>query len=345
MMVGRRGLRVGVCLSLTGRYARCGGQAAAGLQAWRVLDGDTELVVEDDGSDPARVEPCLRAVAGRCDLLLGPYSTQLMRVASRVAPDLDRLVWNHGGSGDDVVTAAPGHVVSVLSPTSRYAEPFLRHLAGQSTRAPLWLVPGRGSFGRQVIAGAAETAKTLGLRTVRVGPANALPTDHAPGAWNLFCAGSFEEDVARVTAARALARQPRVIGAVAAGVRDFGREVTSAEGVYGIAQWFPGGRTTIELGPAEEDFLQAYSALTSAVPDYPAVQAAATAVLATHCARAAGTVARESLWATAAALQTTTMFGAFRIDPASGAQLGHQTTLVRWTANGPTAVSPASLLE
>ncbi|MGB8198084.1 MAG: ABC transporter substrate-binding protein, partial [Pseudonocardiaceae bacterium] len=175
--------------------------------------------------------------------------------------------------------------------------------------------------------------------TVRIGPADELPTDHAPSGWDAFCAGSFEEDVARVTAARALAQQPRVIGAVAAGVRDFGREVTSAEGVYGIAQWFPGGRTTIELGPTEEDFLQAYSALTGAVPDYPAVQAAATAVLATHCARTAGTVARESLWPTAAALQTTTMFGAFRIDPASGAQLGHQTALVRWTANGPRVMS------
>jgi Periplasmic binding protein len=175
MVLGRRELRIGACLSLTGRYSRFGGQAVAGLQAWRVLDGDTELVVEDDGSDPARVESCLRAVAGRCDLLLGPYSTQLMRVASRVAPDLDRLVWNHGGSGDDVVAAAPGHVVSVLSPTSRYAEPFLRHLAGQSMRAPLRLVQGRGSFGRQVIAGAAEMAKTLGLRTVHIGPADELP--------------------------------------------------------------------------------------------------------------------------------------------------------------------------
>jgi ABC-type branched-subunit amino acid transport system substrate-binding protein len=342
MAVGRRGLRIGACLSLTGRYSRCGGQAAAGLQAWRVLDGDTELVVMDDGSDPARVESCLRAVAGRCDLLLGPYSTQLMRVASRVAPDLDPLVWNHGGSGDDVVTAAPGHVVSVLSPTSRYAERFVRHLAGQSTRVPLWLVRGRGSFGRQVIAGAAEMATTLGLRTVRIGPADALPADRTPGAWDLFCAGSFEEDVARVTAARALVRQPRLIGAVAAGVRDFGQEVTSAEGVYGIVQWFPGRRTAIELGPREEDFLQAYSALTGAVPDYPAVQAAATAVLATHCARTAGSVARESLWAMATVLRTTTMFGAFRIDPASGAQLGHQMALVRWTANGPTAVSPSA---
>ena len=174
MVVGRRGLRVGACLSLTGRYSRCGGQAAAGLQAWRVLDGDTELVVEDDGSDPARVDSCLRAAAGRCDLLLGPYSTQLMRTASRVAPDLDHLVWNHGGSGDDVAAAA-GHVVCVLSPTSRYAEPFLRHLAGQSTRAPLWLVQGRGSFGRQVIAGAADRAEKLGLRTVRIGRPMSCP--------------------------------------------------------------------------------------------------------------------------------------------------------------------------
>jgi ABC-type branched-subunit amino acid transport system substrate-binding protein len=338
MVVGRRGLRVGACLSLTGRYARCGGQAAAGLRAWQMLDGSTELVVADDGGDPARVGSCLRAVAGRCDLLLGPYSTQLMRVASRVAPDLEHLVWNHGGSGDDVAAAAAGHVVSVLSPASRYAEPFLRHLAGQSSRAVLWLVPGRGSFGRQVIAGAAEMARTLGLRTVRIGPADELPADHAPEAWDLFCAGSFDEDVARVTAARALARGPRLIGAVAAGVRDFGQQVAHAEGVYGIVQWFPGRRTTIEVGPPEEEFLRAYRALTGAVPDYPAVQAAATAVLATHCARTAGSVARESLWATAAALQTTTMFGAFRIDPTSGAQLGHQTALVRWTANGPTAV-------
>ena len=110
----------------------------------------------------------------------------------------------------------------------------------------------------------------------------------------------------------------------------------------GIAQWFPCRRTTIELGPRDEDFLQAYSALTGGVPDYPAVQAAATAVLATHCARTAGSVARESLWAMATVLRTTTMFGAFRIDPASGAQLGHQMALVRWTANGPTAVSQSA---
>ncbi len=343
-MAGRRALRVGVCLSLTGRFSRFGVQAAHGLKAWQMLDGNAELIVEDDGSDPARLKVCLPAMADKCDLLLGPYSTQLMRVAGRIAMDLDRVVWNHGGSGDDVEGAAPGRVVSVLTPTSRYTEPFLQHVAGQAAQVPLWLAEGRGSFGRQVAAGAAAMAEELGLRTVRIDPTDGLPADPAAAAWDLFCAGSFEEDVVSVNAALSCAAPPRLIGAVAAGVHDFGREVTDAEGAFGIAQWFPGHHRVIELGPQERDFLRAYSQLTATVPDYPAVQAAAAAVLATHCAHTAGSTARESLWAAAVALQTTTMFGAFKIDPFSGAQLSHKTALVRWTAGNLTWASsrPAS---
>ena len=35
-------LRVGACLSLSGRYARFGSQAARALQVWAELDGDAE---------------------------------------------------------------------------------------------------------------------------------------------------------------------------------------------------------------------------------------------------------------------------------------------------------------
>ena len=48
-MTGR--LRVGACLSLSGKFAQFGRQAALGLEAWRSLDGDAELVIEDDESD------------------------------------------------------------------------------------------------------------------------------------------------------------------------------------------------------------------------------------------------------------------------------------------------------
>jgi Periplasmic binding protein len=319
-------VRVGACLSLTGRYARFGAQAAAGLEAWRRLDGRADLVVEDDASDPGRLAAAIVELAGRCDLLLGPYSTQLMRAAVRALAGRDVLLWNHGGSGDDVEAARPGRVVSVPAPASRYAEPFLRRLAREPARAPLHIAAGRGTFGPQVAAGGGAFARRLGL----------VVREDAPGAgdaaWDLLSAGAFEDDVAAVRRALALPRPPRYLCSVAAGVSEFGRAVERPEGVFGVAQWFPGAGGAVEVGPAEAEFLAACPAR-----DYPAVQAAAAAALASRCAELAGTVAAEALWAVASALDTTTMLGRFRID-GRGVQVGHETVLVRWTAAGPERV-------
>ena len=153
-------LRIGACLSLSGKFAQFGRQAAQGLETWRSLEGAAEILIEDDCSDPRTLETVLPSVAARCDILLGPYSTQLMRAAGRMAAESGWLVWNHGGSGDDVEGAHPGHVVSVLTPTSRYAEPFLLQLASESgERRDLCIVHGPGSFGRQVADGAETIAR------------------------------------------------------------------------------------------------------------------------------------------------------------------------------------------
>ena len=80
-------LRIGACLSLSGRFAQFGRQAALGLEAWRSLDGAADILVEDDRSDRRTLEAVLPGVAARCDILLGPYSTQLMRAAGRMAAE------------------------------------------------------------------------------------------------------------------------------------------------------------------------------------------------------------------------------------------------------------------
>ena len=335
-------LRIGACLSLSGRYAQFGRQAAQGLAVWRSLDGAADLVIEDDHSDRRALEAAMAHVAPRSDVLLGPYSTQLMRVAGRVAAESGWLVWNHGGSGDDVEAGYPGHVVSVLTPTSRYADPFLQLLAaGPPPPAALWVTHGKGSFGRQVADGAETTAGRLGIPTVRTGPGE-LPFDVPPPDWGLLCAGLFEEDVQTVGRALNLPHPPRLVCAVAAGVREFGRAVSNPEGIFGVAQWFPGSGHTAKLGPAEPDFLSAYAGKTGELPDYPAVQAVASAVLAAHCARLANGTAPELLWPVAATLDTMTLFGGFQIDPVSGAQIKHQTVLVRWTTEEPAAVQASA---
>jgi len=334
-------LRIGACLSLSGRFAQFGQQALRGLEAWHSLDGGAELLAENDRSDRRTLEAALPEVARRCDLLLGPYSTVLMRAAGRMAAEAGWLVWNHGGSGDDVEGAHPGYVVSVLTPTSRYAEPFLRYIAGEDRPRDLVIVHGLGSFGRQVADGAGMIARRLGIRAAIVDSDASLPPPGVSEEWDLFSAGVFEQDAELVGRAQQLPDPPRQICAIAAGVREFAGAVNDPEGVFGIAQWLPGSGHEVLLGPAEADFLGAYSGTT---PDYPAVQAAAGAVLAAHCARLVGGTAREDLWAAAAALDTLTLFGGFRIDPRSGTQVKHDTALVRWTQGEPGPVSaPGSL--
>src|SRR5258708_13951543 len=142
-------LRIGACLSLSGRFAQFGEQAARGLDAWRSLDGAADVLVEDDRSDVREMEDILPDVAAHCDLLLGPYSTQLMRTAGKMAAQSGWLAWNHGGSGDDVAGAHPAHVVSVLTPTSRYASPFLRHAAPEDTPRHLRPRPAPARLGAQ----------------------------------------------------------------------------------------------------------------------------------------------------------------------------------------------------
>ncbi|RZT88019.1 amino acid/amide ABC transporter substrate-binding protein (HAAT family) [Pseudonocardia sediminis] len=305
-------------LSLTGPLSRFGTQAADGLRVGMDLLGAPAPVLVDDAGEPGRVAPTLDVLAGSCDLLLGPYGTSTARAAARWARESGRFVWNHGGAGDRVQGAAPGRVVSVLTPTSGYAGAFVRYLAREHPGTPLRLVPGRGGFGRQVVAGAREAAARAGVTVV----------DEGPGA--LFLAGSFDEDVDAVNRLPTGADRPVVVGTVAAGVREFGRAAHDPDGVFGVAQWVPGAPGTPEVGPDEATFLDRYRAATGTGPDYPAVQAAATAAIALHCASVAGSTDPGALWAAATALRTTTLYGAFAIDPVTGTQTGHGTTLVRW---------------
>ncbi len=322
-MVGRLP-RIGAVLSVTGRFARFGNQAARGLQVWSAMTDGAEVVISDDGGDPARVAPALDDLTSRCELLLGPYSTVLTRAACAFATGSGRVVWNHGGSGDDVQAAAPGLVVSVLTPTSRYAEPFVAHLADHHAGVPLRLVQGRGSFGRQVIAGARTAAHRLGVPV--------MPDDATEQPWALFTAGTFEEDTALVAGVLAGHPRPQVIGTVAAGVREFADAVPDPDTILGVAQWTPGTALEASVGPSETDFLARYTETFGSVPDYPAVQAAATAAIAVHCASEAGSTADDDLWTAAVQLRTSTLFGAFGIDPQTGAQREHRMALVRWHA-------------
>ena len=332
-MTGGARLRLGACLSLSGRFAPFGIQAANALKIWSELDGAVDVMIEDDRSDPGSVDEVLKSVATRCDVLLGPYSTQLVRLAARTAQASELLLWNHGGSGDDVEASAPGHLVSIPTPTRHYAEPFVRRVASGDAERALWIQHGRGRFGQQVAHGAAALARQAGIEATVVGPDARLEPASRP--WQLFVAGTFEDDVAAVRQAVEMSHPPQLVCSVAAGVRSFatalGRDPT---GTFGVGQWFPGLVPLPELGPDEESFLGAYAKAFGGTPDYPAAQALGAAVIAAHTTRLAATTSREVVWSIASQLDTLTLFGAFAVDPVTGAQRKHEPVLVRWGRGG-----------
>ena len=114
------------------------------------------------------------------------------------------LVWNHGGSGDDVQAACPGHAVSLPTPASRYAERFIRDVL-EGAGLELWIVQGKGSFGRQVADGAQQIAEQAGACTRRLGTGD---DGRAVGALGAGVRGTFEDDVQAVNRARRQRHRP-----------------------------------------------------------------------------------------------------------------------------------------
>jgi branched-chain amino acid transport system substrate-binding protein len=342
-------------LSLSGRYASLGRLAGAGVQqavadVRRVQCGDRyvvpELVVLDDGSTRAGVRRGLDALI-EADLVVGPYGSDLVREAGAWAATRGRLLWNHGGSADDVERLSD--VVSVASPASRYLAAVLEAVAPHRPSARVLLVAGRGGFGQHAVRGAQETASRLGMRVVGSVSHDEVP--EAPDVDVLLLAGTFEQDVALV---RRLRTRPAVLGAVAAGLGAFANELgRRADGVVGPSQWEEGARFAADVGPRPAEVVRALRAralptLSAGIGvghvEYPSAQAYAAVLVALRCVQDAGTLDDEALAVAARCLRCTTFFGRFGLGD-DGRQLDHNVLVVQWHAGVKRIVWPAELAE
>jgi hypothetical protein len=184
----------------------------------------------------------------------------------------------------------------------------------------------------QVAGGAEMVAWRLGIRTVSADSDGPLPQLGVSGDWNLFSTGVFEQDAQLAGRTRRLPDRPHKICAVAGGVREFARAVDDPEGAFGIVQWSAGSGHEVLIGASGSGIPRR---VLRDLAGLSGVRAMAGAVLTAHCARLAGGTAREDLWAAATALDTSTLFGGFRIDPSR-----HDTVLVRWARGEPVLIGP-----
>lgn len=351
---------IGAALSLSGGNVRQARMAAAGLvqavedvrrSAGVTVGGRTllpRLALLDDGGTGTGLRRALDLLAGS-DLLVGPYGSGLAGEAGRWAAERGRVVWNHGGSADEVETMP--RLVSVASPTSRYLAAVVGVVSSGVPGGRVLVGAGTGSFGRAAARGATEAAAELGLAAVEVVAPDEVP--ESVDADVLLLAGSFDEDVAVL---RRLRVRPRVVGAVAGGLREFVEAVGAgrAQGVLAPSQWEEGaGRLRPDVGPRSVDVLRNLRfrlapglapGTVGAHVEYPAAQAYATVLIAHRCVADTGGFDDEALLAAARALRCTTFFGRFGLGP-DGRQVDHSLVVVQWQDGVKCVVGPPGLAE
>ena len=352
-------LTIGAALSLSEGNVRQARMAAAGLvqaveDAGRrggVRVGGRTLVPRlallDDGGTGKGLRHSLDLLSA-CDLLIGPYGSGLSGEAGLWAAEHDRVMWNHGGSADEVERRP--WLVSLASPTSRYLAAVVEAVAGDVPGARVLVGAGTGSFGRAAAQGAGDAAAAFGLEVVGVVPPEEVPD--RVDADVLLLAGSFDDDVAVL---RRLASRPRVVAAVAGGLREFADAVGArrADGVLAPSQWEEGVRFQPDVGPRAVDVLRGLRSrlapslapgTAAAHVEYPAAQAYAAVLLALHCVAQTGGGNDEALRAAAAALRCTTFFGRFGLAP-DGRQTDHEVLVTQWRHATRCIVAPPGLAE
>src|SRR4029453_14232332 len=115
------------------------------------------------------------------------------------------------------------------------------------------------------------------------------------------------------------------------GLEEFYRELGDrAEGVIGPSQWEPDVHRTPLAGPHEKWFCAELERAFHQRPGYPAAQAFGVGIVIIECLQRAGTLEDGSLLRVAHSLDTTTLYGRFRLDPTTSRQIGHHMLLVQW---------------
>ncbi len=370
MMVGESGeasgpssprrLLLGAALSLTGRYALMGRLAAVGLwqvvgdvQALRGVRVGTErlapaLAVVDDESTREGVRRALDDLAA-ADVLIGPYGSDLVEEAAEFAAERGRVLWNHGGSADQV-QGLPG-VVSVLSPASAYAGPVLEALVDLVPRVRLLIASGAGRFAQSVADGARRAAERLGMDVVGTVSHADVPIDLAKQADVLLAAGTFADDLELL---RRLQERPSVVAAVGAGIGRFGAEIGyRAEGVMGPSQWEEGVHLRADVAPSGAEIIRSLRAAvmtglrseaTGRHVDYLTAQAYAAGLVAMRCVEEAGTTQDAAVERVAREFQCTTFFGRFGLGE-DGRQRDHEMLAVQWQDGVKRVVAPPLFAE
>ena len=355
---------------LSGPLKRFGRASASGLRVWAEHAAELpapwrHVRLEICDAYPDAALAMRKALESRPHLVFGPYGSG---PALRALAAAERLVWNHGGASARICRPKFPLAVNVLAPAPTYFQGTLEAVRSHDPDAHrVTVLHSATGFGRDIARGAITKGEQLGFevttREFRTGQAR-RGASSLPDADVLLVAGNFDDELE--SARLLLGRDWRAVGFVGAGVDEvlasLGR---SREGLLGPAQWIATAAAEPDEGPDTEWFRKRYRLAAGGEPPYPAAQAFAAGILAARCLRESpenssprdvesrrdespvdiGALDDTAQLAVARRLACRTLYGDFRLDPATGVQVGHRVITVQWQRGCRRAIWPLELAQ
>jgi branched-chain amino acid transport system substrate-binding protein len=172
-------VRIGLSLSLTGTTSPAGKQVLAGLEIWRddinakggLLGRPVELVHYDDQGSPANAPGIYAKLMGvdKVDLLIGPYSTQVIAAALPSIIGAKRTTIGIFGLGSNKAFQYANYFsMNSQGPSPSNYSKCVFDIAAAQTPKPVRvaLVGADVEYSRNALDGARENAKAMGFEIV-----------------------------------------------------------------------------------------------------------------------------------------------------------------------------------
>lgn len=324
-------LVVGAMISESGSHAAAATDYRNGLQLW-AEEAKVDLRLKDDGSEAARAGAgYAELIAEGAQVLIGPYGSAATLTAAAEAERARRVMLNAAGPSGQVHKRAPRYVFQTVAPYTAYAEAVLA-AAREVGVESVFIIARDDAGSREMAEAALAQAKKLGFATdIDIYPPGTedflaqlyrAMAAHAD-AWIAFAEARDGADMVKTLKRQGYvpkmfylrsSTDPRFISYVG----------QDAEFILGTKEYdarFP--------NEGNARFVEAFKAKFSAPPGPLAAEAYAAGTVLSEALRRAGTADSAKLRATLATLQVDTVLGPYRVDPATGAQIGIKPVLTQ----------------
>jgi branched-chain amino acid transport system substrate-binding protein len=326
-----------------------------------VLGRKLDLVLHDDGSDPATAVRLYEALISqdKVDLVLGPYGSPITAAVAGVAEKHKMPMVTHA-TATSIFSKGRKFVFMVFPPAETYFDGLI-DLAAKRGLKTLAIINEDTIFTTATAQGTRALAKKRGLQLVFTEAYPKGKTDFSTilrrlGALNpdVLAAGTYFEDAVAITRQmKDAGLNPRMYGVTVGGdlpkfYEALGR---GAEFVYGASPWVPelvtlraGGLIPIAREyPGAREFVESHRReFPGADLSYHSAAGYGICQILLEAVKRAGSLDGAKVRDAILKLEVNTVFGAFKVDK-DGVQIAHKMLLFQWQDGQKVIVWPEEL--